>query len=142
MSHIPGQITVKAMCVFMYEGRLLAGTARDRTTGEEFYRLLGGGVEFGESSEVAIRREMREELDTEIENLQFIKVVENIFVYEGRQGHEVTFVFTGTLGRKELYELERSPILDVAHEAVWVSLEDLKAGKVQVYPELDYESFL
>ncbi len=130
------------MCVFMHEGRLLAGTARDRTTGEEFYRLLGGGVEFGESSEVAIRREMREELDTEIENLQFIKVVENIFVYEGRQGHEVTFVFTGTLSRKELYELERSPILDVANEAVWVSLEELKAGKVQVYPELDYESFL
>lgn len=32
-------------------------------------------------------REIDEEISLEVENLHLFKVIENIFVYEGKQGH-------------------------------------------------------
>ncbi|MEO0938275.1 MAG: NUDIX domain-containing protein [Pseudomonadota bacterium] len=54
-------------------------------------RPLGGGVEFGERWADALVREFREELGAAIVVTGPPIVLENIYVHEGAQGHEVVF---------------------------------------------------
>lgn len=62
-----------------------------------YHRLIGGGVELGETHRGAIIREVREELGAEIRDLSLLGVVENLFTIDGQPGHEIVFVYTGTL---------------------------------------------
>ncbi len=43
-----------------------------------YWLLPGGGVEFGETAEVALRRELREEIGVEINSCQFLFINESI----------------------------------------------------------------
>ncbi len=62
-----------------------------------FHRLIGGGVERGETHEEALRREVQEELQADIVDLTFLGVVENIFRYNGELGHEIVALYSGRL---------------------------------------------
>ncbi len=98
------KIRVKAMCVVARgKTEVLAGLGRDEVKGEDFGRIIGGGVEFGETSEIALRREFQEELGSELLNVSFVKVIESIFVYKGNPMHEIVFLYTGDLADKSLY---------------------------------------
>ena len=77
------QTAVKAICVFVHNGKTLASKGVDAKKGETFYRGIGGSVHFREMSEDAMRREIKEELGCEIENLELLTVAENIFTYDG-----------------------------------------------------------
>jgi 8-oxo-dGTP diphosphatase len=59
-------IRPKAVCIFRRGDRILVGFAEDPRTGGLYARALGGGIEFGERSHDALRREIREELGAEI----------------------------------------------------------------------------
>src|SRR3989344_2264408 len=97
------KIKIKAMCIFRKNGKILVAKCFDKIKNEHFYRILGGSVKFSEISEIGIRREIQEELLSEIENLKLVDVIENLFTYEGSKGHEIVFLYTGDLARKELY---------------------------------------
>lgn len=88
-----------AVCLCQDGDRVLLENGHDRATGESFLRAIGGGVEFGERAEDAVRREWKEELGADLADLRLLGVIENLFAYDGRPGHEVVFVFTGTLAR-------------------------------------------
>lgn len=68
----PGMIHVKSMCVISHNGRVLATKGFDEMKGEKFFRLIGGGVHFRELAVDALKREIREELETELENITFL----------------------------------------------------------------------
>lgn len=55
-----------------------------RLANDAFWALPGGRVEMGETAEAAVRREMREELATEVQVAGLLAVVENLFRYRGR----------------------------------------------------------
>ena len=76
------RIRVKVMCVIMDGDRVLAGKGRDNVKGEDFYRVLGGSMQFGETSEEGIRREIREELNSEIDDLKFLDIVEDRYEFD------------------------------------------------------------
>ena len=76
----------------------------DPTKDQTFYRPLGGGIEFGETAESAVRRELREELGVDLLNVRRLGVLENIFHGFGRDGHEIAFVFGCQLADQTLYE--------------------------------------
>ncbi len=90
---MPGQIRVLALALFRQDDRILVLEGYDPVKGETFYRLPGGGVEFGEFGQAAIAREMREELGAEIECVQYLTTLESVFVYAGQQGHEVALLY-------------------------------------------------
>jgi len=139
------QIAVKAMCLFEHEGRVLLTRGYDSVKDEHFYRVPGGHVEFGERAEEAVRREIIEELNSEIEDLVFERVVENIFQYQGAPGHEIVFIYTGRLGNQALYEKDVISYLEhdgSHHEAVWVPLADVLSGAARTYPACDYRAIL
>ncbi len=126
-----------AVCIIKHNGKLLSGVGYDRLKNETFYRLLGGGIEFGEKAEETLQREFKEELNTGIENIKYITTLENIFTYEGKKGHEIVFVFEGDLTNKELYQKDNIPILDSKEKgkAVWKNISDFKSGKLILYPD-------
>lgn len=133
------------MCVVERNSKeVLAGIGRDNVKGEDFGRIIGGKVEFGETAESAVRREFQEELGTDLENLSFIKIVENIFIYNGQQGHEVVFVYKGNLVNKTLYQKDIIKVEDggIKFDAKWILLDDVYSGKFKLYPELDYKTIL
>lgn len=136
------KIKVKAMCLFHRNGKILASKGFDKVKQETFYRALGGSVNFFETAEAGVRREIQEELLSEIENLQFIDVIENLFTHEGSQGHELVFLYVGELVRKELYDQNPIHIIEETYEfdAEWIAIEDVLNGKITLYPALDYKS--
>lgn len=62
-----------------------------------YHRLIGGGVELGETHRDAIVREVDEELGATIHDLAFVATVENIFHIDGVLGHEIVFLYSGRL---------------------------------------------
>ena len=135
-------IKEKAMCIFPHDGNILVSKHFDSVKNENFYRVLGGGVNFHETSEVGVRREIQEELSSDIENLKLLDVIENIFTYEGFKGHEITFLYTGDLAKKELYTQDSIHIVEDTYEfdAKWVALEDILNGSVPLYPIFNYKN--
>ena len=139
------KISVKAMCVISRNGKeVLAGIGRDDVKGEDFGRIIGGKVEFGETAEVALRREFQEELNTDLEDISFIEIFENIFTYNGQHGHEIVFAYKGNLADKSLYQKDIMKVEDGGQkfDVKWVPLDDVYSGKIKLYPELDYKTIL
>jgi len=126
-----------AVAIIKHNGKLLAGIGKDSKKGQTFYRLLGGGIEFGEKGEEALRREFREELESDLENIKYITTLENIFTFEGKNGHEIVMIFEADLVNKELYSKNTIPILDLEEggKATWENIEDYKNKKLILYPE-------
>jgi len=135
-----GQIRAKAMCLIFHNGKVLAARGFDDVANETFYRIIGGTVEFGETGEQAVRREIMEELDSEIVNLTKVDVIENIFTYRGQAGHQITFLFKGDLSRKDIYKHKIIKVQESTYEfeAEWVSCDDILQGKTKLYPEYNY----
>ena len=128
-----------AICIFRHENRILVSEGFDTITQDYYYRPLGGGIEYGESSRDAVLREIREELGVEAKNLKLLGVLENIFVYEGRQGHEIVFVFDAEFVDKSLYDLDEIDGFEheanISFKAKWFSLDPAKRNKGRLVPE-------
>ncbi len=139
------KIKVKAMCLFKCKGKVFVCKARDEVKKETFFRVIGGSVEFSETAEESVRREIKEELNCEIKNIKFLTVVESIFTYRGEKGHEVVFLFGGDLSNKDIYKKESICYVEANGEkqnAEWVEISDIFKGKIKLYPEFDYKKFL
>lgn len=93
-------IRVKAMLVAPNADRTAHAVSLNPPTEEHpdgYHRLVGGGVELGETHRDAIVREVQEELGATIHDLDLLGTVENIFRIDGELGHEVVFLYTGRL---------------------------------------------
>ncbi|MEK4130086.1 NUDIX domain-containing protein [Solibacillus sp. FSL W8-0474] len=86
-------IRALVICIFQKDDSILVAEGYDLVKGEYFYRPIGGGIEYGEKSAEALIREVREEIDTEIFNLNYLGTVENIFTFNGEVGHEIVQVY-------------------------------------------------
>lgn len=86
-------IRIKALGLHWRGSRLLAFEVYDREGRLKGVRPLGGSVEFGETARDAVVREFKEELDTEVSVLAGPMVLENVFIHEGENRHEVLFIF-------------------------------------------------
>lgn len=109
----------------------------DTTAGERFYRPVGGGIEYGEASTDALRREFNEELDVEIDLVDYLGTIENVFTYEGTSGHEVAIVheialppaFAGAL------PVEGKEDDGTTYTADWQTLSTIATENVPLYPD-------
>ena len=131
-------IRVITICPFIHEDRILVMSGYDTQKGTYFYRPLGGGVDFGESTADALRREIREELKQEIEELALLTVLENIFTFDGQAGHEIVYLYDAQFVDKTLYD---APTImgelddGTPFEARWMSLDSFNEQH-RLVPEL------
>jgi len=133
-------IRVLVLALIENNGKILACPGRDTVKKQEYYRLIGGGVDFGESTSSALRREIREELGLTILKPELLDVFENIFVFNGLPAHEIIFLYRVKFKSKEAYRRLLFPILDSdhGHQAIWINPK--KIGVKKIYPQeiLDY----
>ena len=127
----------KSVCVLTRRDQILVGPAFDTTKGEDFYCPPGGGIEFGERAIDAIHREMREELQIELDDVELVAVLENIFTYDGCPGHELVFVFRARATDPTIYE--RDEIMGEENgqpmPTRWIALEQFANGSLRLYPD-------
>lgn len=133
------QIRPLAICVFRHGDRILVAEGYDVVKQEYFYRPLGGGIEFSENSAETISREIREELNIEIDgrSLKYLGALENIFHFNGSMGHEIVMVYDGALKEPALYEQQEITGKEANGEdirAVWKDIGEFGEGKSILYP--------
>ena len=133
------QIRPIAICVFLNDSRILVAESYDPVNAETFYRPLGGGIEFGEHSRETICRELSEEINVEVEweSLRFLGTIENIFMFNDAQGHEIVLVYDGHLKEVSAYQQEMILGKEASGEeirAVWKHLHEFHEGKSILYP--------
>ncbi len=109
----------------------------NRVEGWDFWFLPGGRAEMMEPAQETLRREMREELGTDITIERLLWIVENFFTFGGQNVHELGLYFLMSLPTG-------SPLLSIEgpfagkEEHVnlifqWFRLEEL--SQVRLYPD-------
>jgi ADP-ribose pyrophosphatase YjhB (NUDIX family) len=132
------RLRVIAIAVIVHRDHVLLAEGHDSVKQQTFYRALGGEVEFGETAEAAVARELIEETGRRIEVVERLGVIENLFTLEGQPGHEVVFEFVARFASGEEPD-DLSPI--EADEAGakfivrWLPLAEVLAGTHRVYPD-------
>ena len=104
--------------------------------GKRFYRPLGGAIHFGERGVDAVRREIREEIGEEIENVRHLGTVENIFEREGQPAHWIVLLFEAEFVERSRYSSETIEGVEGDGERIeahWIDLGQPLRGRV--YPD-------
>jgi len=126
-----------AICVCRDGDRILVAEGRDSKKNQTFYRPLGGTIEFGERGEETVTRELMEEIGATLTEVRYLGTLENIFVYEGRRGHEIVLVYDGKLADRSLYQKEviQGAEFGQKFSAFWKRLDDFGEDRPPIYPE-------
>ena len=132
MSLSAEKIRPLAVVVIKRGNQVLVSPGYDKVKDSHFYRLVGGGVEFGETALEALKRELIEELDAELINIKFLNVIENIFTYNGERGHEISFIYEADFKDESKYKIEEFQIIDSHADnlAIWIEINEENAKMI------------
>lgn len=117
------------------ENKILVSEGYDKIKNETFYRSIGGGIEFLENSKDALKRELKEELSIDIKVGKFLGISENIFVYNGKNAHELILFYNVDI--KDSDYKEKYHIIDdnCETDAMWINIDKFKNKELKLYPE-------
>ncbi len=134
----PNRIRPIALAILRHDDDLLVFEGYDPVKREIFYRLVGGGIEFGEYGHQTIIREVREELGAEIKNVQYAGALENIFICAGEAGHEIALLYDAEFVDRRYYEareLEAHEDDGSAIRVMWQPMSLFVDGRAPLYPD-------
>lgn len=115
--------------------KLLVSEGFDKVRNETFYRCLGGGIEFLEKSQEALKREFAEEINVDIIIKDFLGISENIFTCQGKRAHELILFYSIEIPDKN-YQEEYKVIDDHGKTtAKWIDIDEFKNKNKILYPE-------
>ncbi len=137
MSHKTGEIRVLALGIIRDQDRIFISEGYDPAKQTTFYRVMGGGVDFGETSYAALQREFQEEIQAELTNIKYLGCLENIFVFNGKPGHELIQLYQGDFVDRKFYQLEEIIFAEGERrkKALWVDIQKFASGELRIVPE-------
>ncbi len=135
--HTEGQIRVLALGLIKKDERVFISQGYDPVKKQTFYRAMGGGVDFGETSLEALQREFQEEIQAQLTNIRYLGCLENLFTFNGKQGHEILQVYQCDFTEPKFYELESLVFAegDRQKTALWIDASRFKSGELLLVPE-------
>lgn len=131
------KVRAKAIALIRNKNKIFVGFSNSKTKKEDFYTLLGGGIEPGEKGAETVIREFQEEAGLGIEKPHFLGLLENIFEWEGRPDHEIVLVYEATFKDKSIYGKKMIVRYDDQNKekvALWKPIEFFKNPKNKLYP--------
>ncbi|MEY3222870.1 MAG: hypothetical protein RLZZ203_1726 [Cyanobacteriota bacterium] len=137
-----GQIRVIVLALIRDDNRIFVSEGYDRAKQSIFYRALGGGVEFGETSRIALEREFQEEIQAELTNIRYLNCIENLFTFDGRQGHEIIQLYQCDFADPQFYQIESltfSETPERKHRALWIDIAKFQSGELRLVPEVFFD---
>ncbi|MBD2525323.1 MULTISPECIES: NUDIX hydrolase [unclassified Nostoc] len=137
-----GEIRVIALGLIRDGERIFVSEGYDPVKQETFYRALGGGVDFGETSHAALEREFQEEIQADLRNIKYLGCIENLFTFNGRQGHEIIQLYQCDFVDSKFYQLESlifSESQHHKHRALWIDISRFESGELRLVPEVFFE---
>ncbi|MFC6356577.1 NUDIX hydrolase [Luethyella okanaganae] len=135
------RVIALALIVHPKRGDLFVSDLYDRIKCERFHRPPGGGVEFGETAAEALEREFLEEFGACVTVCERIHVVENLFEYDGRAGHEIMLVHRAHFDDPGVYALDLVPDIERGRgHGVWRP-RSLTATECPLFPEVLLDAF-
>ncbi|PFN27141.1 NUDIX hydrolase [Bacillus cereus] len=125
----------KAFGIAIHHDRLLV--QEYNMDDEIFYRPLGGSIELGEKSADTVIREFKEELHTDVEIIDYLGCLENIFHLSKEIGHEIIQLYSLRLLDTSLYEIEKVKIQDEQNVsyAKWIPITAFIQKEKVLYPD-------
>lgn len=112
------------------DDELLLSVGYDPETDEKFYRPVGGGVDFGEYSDIALAREFHEEMEVTVTEVRHLATLEDIFEFDGDPGHEIWFLYEALIEESWPYELDAFDAyeeeIDEPFRVEWVAVDDVE----------------
>lgn len=134
---VEGQIRVLALGVIKKGNLVFISQGYDPVKQQTFYRAMGGGVDFGETSLEALQREFQEEIGAELTNIIYLGCLENLFTFNGKLGHEILQVYQCDFVDPKFYELESLVFAEGNRQktALWVDIAKFKSGELLLVPE-------
>ena len=103
----------------------------------DYYALIGGRVKYFESSDSAIKREIKEELNIECDDIYFLTTVQNFFEYESTSYHEILFIYHVTIN-ESLEDLT----IPFDQKIKYVSLKVSEIPEIKLLPQKAKEIIL
>jgi 8-oxo-dGTP pyrophosphatase MutT (NUDIX family) len=134
---VQARIRPIALGLITHQGHVFVSQGQDRINQSQFYRFLGGGIEFGEASYDALQREFQEEIQAELTNITYLACLENRFICHGQPGHELIQLFRCDFVDPKFYELNTTFTLIEGQEqspALWIPIEQVHQGKLNLVP--------
>jgi thiaminase (transcriptional activator TenA) len=111
--------------------RILVWEDHDPSTGQVAAVPLAGGIEFGESGEQAIARELREEIGATIVRAEYLGTIEDIYDWDGRKRHELYLCYDVELADRRPYESDEVPVVEpdgTSYVARWRPLSEFRTS--------------
>jgi 8-oxo-dGTP pyrophosphatase MutT (NUDIX family) len=138
MQNLFKHIKVKSLAWIEHQGMIFVVKMPDSVKKDEYYRPIGGSVEYGETALAAVKREVMEELRTGIEVKDEPLILENLFNCEGKFGHEIDYIYPCQFLDQNFYEVKPYLLIesdDCEFQALWVPMADCLSGKLRLVPE-------
>ncbi|WP_315784719.1 NUDIX hydrolase [Fischerella sp. JS2] len=133
------QIRVKVFGLIHDEKRLFVCEGYDSVKQQKYYRALGGSIEFGETSRAALEREFQEEIQAELTNIRYQGCLENLFIFEGKPGHEIVQIYECDFVEQKFYQIQELIFTELTYnypqKALWVDIYRCKSGELRLVPE-------
>ncbi|MEE4194675.1 MAG: NUDIX hydrolase [Anaerolineae bacterium] len=115
----------------MYQGHVLI----HKYEGSKYWSLPGGNVELGETTQEALKRELQEEANLEVEVDRLLWVHENYFVrksgrHAGKYIHEICFYYLVRINTEKTFQFTgKEDDLELFFK--WVLLDDISAYSLE-----------
>lgn len=120
--------------IFNEDGKLFIAKRGQKARNERgLWEIPGGGVDFGETFEEALKREMKEENDIDIEILELLGVYDHILPDEGQHWVSPTYICRITAGEPKILEPDK------CEEIGWFTLVEAERLPLSTITKHDIE---
>jgi 8-oxo-dGTP pyrophosphatase MutT (NUDIX family) len=124
-----GTVEVLVAAVLRRNERILVWRDFNPATGESVWMPLAGHIEFGETGEEAIRRELREEINATAVRIEYLGLLQDIFEWAHQKRHEIYLVYEVDVTEPDVYAADTVEVKDDDEQyvAMWRALADFDA---------------